>query len=272
MIMKSPKILSEFSMIVLVGMLLSGCAAFRTAPPAPPLSKLQVDKILSIIKQEDGKVTSLYSRGTLLVKDWLREEESSTVIAGLREPFRVKIEITHSWGQPILHILIDRSRLEVLSFAESRLYMGDFTPEALSRFIPGPLSRELIWSVLRGYPGLLPYQRGISPRANRIELFGADEEKVETIDLAEDLQPFQVSLPVQRVVLTFSDIRESDGIAYSGEVGVDQKKARGKLSLRNEKMVFNRPIPNEVFTIEKPPAFTVVQLDKATGSDRGLEP
>lgn len=270
--MKSPKILSEFSMIVLAGLLLSGCAAFRTAPPAPPLSEPQVEKVLSGISQEDGRVTSLYSKGTLLFKDWLREEESSTVIAGSREPFRVKIEVTHSWGQPILHILIDRSRLEVLSFAESRLYMGDFTPEALSRFIPGSLSRELIWSVLRGYPVLRSYQRGISPRANRIELFGAGEERVETIELDENLQPVQVSLPAQEIVLTFSDIRESDGIAYAGGVGVDQKKARGKLFLRNEKMVFNRPIPNEVFSIEKPPAFTVVQMDRATGSDRGLEP
>jgi hypothetical protein len=250
---------------------LGGCAILGRAPSGPPLSDLQAEEIVDRIRQEGGRATSFYTRGALQVKDWYFEEESSMVMVGSLAPFRVKIEVTHGWGQPILHILVDRGRLEVLSFMEGRLYMGDFTPEALSRFIPGPLDTELIWAVLRGYPAVIPYARLTSPQANRIDLLDTRGQKVETLELGPEGRPSRVILPLQKTQLTFSGFEESEGVVYAGEVGVDQKGARGKLTLRREKVVFNRPVPNEVFTIEKPPTFTVMQLEKegTRTEDRG---
>ncbi len=227
------------------------------------MSERQVEEAVSRMQEQEGMVASFYTRGNVLMKNWYGEEESGIVIAGTKDPFRIKIEVTHGWGQPILHILIDRGKLEVLSSQDSTLYVGDFTPEALSRFLPGPLSRDLIWSALRGYPTISPHRKVLSPEADRIDLYGAGNEKVETIQLGRETpHPERVVLPPQQVALMFSDFVESDGIFYAREVEVDHRKSRGKLLLKNEKTVFNRPIPNEVFTIDKPPAFTVSRLEE----------
>lgn len=253
---------ARFMTVCLLVVLLGGCATLGRVPPGPPLSDREVEETVAGIRKESGKATSFYTRGTLLVKDWYWEEETTMVMVGSSEPFRVKIEVTHGWGQPILHILVDRGKLEVLSFTEGRLYIGAFTPEALSRFIPGPMTPELIWSVLRGYPVVLPHTRGHSPHAGRIDLYGPGGERVETLEFDHGgMHPSRVNLPVQRAQLTFSSFEDAEGIVYAREVHVDQKGSRGKLTLRREKTVFNRAAPNEVFTVDKPPAFTVVQLD-----------
>jgi hypothetical protein len=250
-------------LIAFLVLVLSGCAAFRITPAGPPLSDRQVEQTVERMEQQERLVTSFYARGILTAKNWAGEEEANIVIAGVKEPFRLKIEVTHNWGQPILHILIDRGRLEVLSFAESTLYMGDFTPEAVSRFLPGPLSRELIWSALRGYPAVLPHRKSLSPQANRIDFSGPDGEKVEMIEFDETgMVPRRAVFPSQQVTLTFSGVVEQESVFHATEVEVDHKKSRGRLVLRKEKTIFNKPVPDEVFTIEKPPGFTVRALEE----------
>jgi hypothetical protein len=244
-------------------LLLVGCAGFRVGPAEPPLSGTQVDQAVSMMERQEREVRSFYIRGVVTAKSWAGEEGSNIVMVGSRDPFRVKIEVTDDWGQPILHILIDRGRLEVLSFSENTLYVGEFTPEALSRFLPGPLSRDLIWSALRGYPTVSPHEKALSPHGNRIELIGPAGERVEVIDLGRaDMHPQRVSFPAEEVSLTFTDVVEQNGIFYATEVEVDHRNARGRLVLRNEKAVFNRPVPDEVFTMEKPPGFNVSRLEK----------
>jgi hypothetical protein len=100
-----------------------------------------------------------------------------------------------------------------------------------------------------------------SPQANRIDLLDTRGQRVETLELGPEGRPSRVSLPLQRTQLGFSNYEEADGVVYAREVFVDQKGAKGKLTLRREKAAFNRPVPNEVFTIEKPPGFTVMQLE-----------
>jgi hypothetical protein len=56
-------------------------------------------------------------------------------------------------------------------------------------------------------------------------------------------------------------MRDADGVHFAGVVTVDSRKAGRKLSIRRDRMVFNRPIPPEIFTLEKPPNFRVLSLD-----------
>jgi hypothetical protein len=257
----------RFLVILLSSMVLSGCAVFQTVPPQPPLGDHQAAEIVSRIREEESKVVSFYARGNLLVKNWYWEADSDLLVVGVREPWKVKIEITHRWGQPILHILMDRRRLEVLFFPESRLYVGDSSPEVLSRFFPGSLSADLIWTVLRGYPGIVPHERVFSPQGSRIALMKPGEQEVEIIDLDRTgLHPARVELPDQKVLLTFSDIQESGGIHYARVVRVEHEADNRTLTLTTERMVFNRSIPEEIFRMEKPPGFSVHYL---TNEDRG---
>jgi hypothetical protein len=242
--------------------LMPGCATVYRAPAPGPLGHQKALEILSGMRDQDKRVTSFYSLGNLHVKKWYGGSEADILVAGTRGPLRIKIEITHPWGRPILHILIDRNKLRILSFEEKRFYVGPFSTEALSRFLPGDLNADLIWAVLRGYPGLLNHQRMISRKTNQIILLNDRAEEVEIIDLRdEDLSPITVHFPVQGVRLAFEDYRNVGGIRHAGEVRVDQGKEKKGLTLKSKRMVFNRAIPNEIFSLEKPPAFQTVFLN-----------
>jgi hypothetical protein len=214
------------------------------------------------MQEQEKKVSSFYTHGSISVKDWKWESEADILIAGIKDPLRIKIEITHPWGRPILHILIDNKDLKVISFNEKRLYLGDFTPEALSRFFPGRLfGPDLIWAVLRGYPYLIKHHSIASPGANQISLLNQKEREV--IDLyPENLLPRLVSFPAQQIDLTFSEFQDNDGIYYAREVKVNSIKGSKDLILKSGKKVFNKTIPKQIFILKRPPMFETVYLEE----------
>ncbi|MGD9031703.1 MAG: hypothetical protein PVH02_03500 [Desulfobacteraceae bacterium] len=237
---------------------LSGCATLYK-----PLPDRDVEVILASIQAQERKVFSFYTTGGLSLQDRDWESESHVLIVGNRNPFRIKIEVTHPWGRPIVHILIDERNLQVLSFAEKRLYLGAFTPETLSKFLPGELDAHLVWAVLRGYPHLLSYHGTISMKANQIRLLDEKGRALEIIDLyPESKFPRMVFFPAKNIGLGFSDFQQIDGIYYARKVKVKDMGGKSNLILRNRKMVFNKTIPKEVFHLEKPPSFGAYRLEK----------
>ncbi len=227
------------------------------------MSEQELLTVVARIRGQEERVSSFYTMGKLAIRDWRGESESQMLIVGTKSPFRIKIEITHSWGQPILHILIDQSTLQVLSFPDKRLYIGTFSPESLSKFFPAELEFELVWAVLRGYVTLLKPHRFASARAHQVTVYDKGEKKVEVIELdPESGHPKIVSLPLKRIKVAFSGYKEMEGIFYAGEVDVTQTMGSKGMTLRNKKMVFNRMIPEEIFVLRSPPAFEVYNLDK----------
>ena len=236
---------------------LSSCATLYK-----PLPDRDVEVILASIQAQERRVFSFYTTGGLSLHDRGWESESHVLIVGNRNPFRIKIEVTHPWGRPIVHILIDERNLQVLSFAEERLYIGAFTPETLSRFLPGQLDAHLVWAVLRGYPHLLPYHGTRSMKANQIRLIDQEGKAHEIIDLyPESKLPRMVFFPAKNIVLGFSDFQQIDGIYYARQVRVEDMGGKSNLMLKNGKMVFNKSIPKEVFQLVKPPSFRTYDLE-----------
>lgn len=251
---------------LLVLALVSACTPVTQGPPERPLSDRQVAAVLSGMEDQEKRVFSFYSVGRLTVGGGYWEPESGILIAGIREPFRIKMEITHPWGQPLVHILIDKDRLGVLSFPDKRLFLGDFTPEALSKFLAGKLDSRLVWAVLRGYPVLPDYRRIESREPNRIAFIDSGLKETETLEVFPDsLLPKVLILPDQQVELVFSEFQEDQGIAYAGGVKVIPPKGGRIMALKREKTVFNRPIPGEVFDLPRPAGFEVMDLDKVKG-------
>jgi len=221
-----------------------------------------VETVLSGIQEQESKVFSCYMNGRLAVKNWIWNSDFNIFIAGTKEPYRTKIEVTHSWGHPIVHVLIDGTTLKVLSFQEDRLYISAFTPETLSEFFPGNFDTDLIWAVLRGYPSLLEYQRAISLGSDQINLLDDKEDVVEIIDIYPDsLLPMEVSYPQQDITMFFSDIQEYQGIHYARKIKVKNTKEKGSLVIENKEIGFNRTFPEQIFFLEKPPLFETFYLD-----------
>ena len=238
------------------------CATLFKTSPGPPLSKQDVETVLSRIQEQESRVFSCYMNGRLTVKNWIWNSDFNILIVGTKEPYRIKIEVTHPWGHPIVHVLIDRTTLNVLSFQENRLYIGAFTPETLSEFFPGNFDTNLIWAVLTGHPNLLEYQSATSLGSHQVTLLDDKEDVVEIIDvLPENLTPRQASYKKQNIAMVFSDIQESQGIAYARKINVRNTKEKGSLVIENKEIGFNRTFPEQIFLIEKPPLFETIYLD-----------
>ena len=259
---RSRALLRIFFSVALLIFLLCSCTTLHKIVSRPPLSKQDIEMALSRIQEQESSVFTCYMNGLLTVKNWIWNSDFNLLIVGTKEPYRIKIEVTHPWGQPIVHFLIDRTTLKVLSFQEERLYISAFTAETLSEFFPGNFDTGLIWAVLRGYPNLLEYQDAIPLGSAQVRLLDDKEDVVEIIDIRPDnLLPKQVSYPQQCINIAFSDIQENQGIYYARKIKVKNMKEKGSLVIENKEIGFNRTIPEQIFVIEKPPLFETFYLD-----------
>ncbi|MCJ7596840.1 MAG: hypothetical protein MUO52_18920, partial [Desulfobacterales bacterium] len=151
---------------------------------------------------------------------------------------------------------------------DKRLFLGDFTAEALSRFLAGKLDSRLVWAALQGYPILPDYRRIESREANRIIFVDSGQEETEILEVFPDsLLPKAVILPDRQVELVFSEFQEDQGITYAKGVKVIPPKGGRTMVLKREKAVFNRPIPEQIFELSRPAGFEVMDLDRVKGPD-----
>ena len=257
-----------FALIIIIALFPFGCAGVKRPVPQEPLGIYEVERLIIDLRDQQEKVSSFFASGSVLVKGWIWKSEADILIAGVRDPFKIKIEITHPWGSPIFHLLIDEERVEALSFSERRIYSGDLTPEALAGFLPGTLcDRDLIWSVLRGFPLIERYHKAESTKKDEIKLLNKEGGDIETIRLSsESLLPEIVIFPEKSLELLFSGFKEDSGIYYAEEVTVNNIEGAKDLVLKINKMVVNNNIPDEIFTLEKPPTFETVYMDEISGN------
>jgi len=262
--MKEKPYPSDRRMAILIVLILcvmaSGCApAFLRKP----LSDEELKKVVTLLKSQEEKVDTFFTSGHLTVKDWYWDQEANVLMAGTRTPLRLRMEITHAWGQPILHLLVIGRTFRALSYGERKLYVGDLVPGALSRFFPADLDEDLIWEVLRGFPKLREDGRVESRTADAVSLLDPNGQDRVIVEFeAQSLLPRRSSFPERKLAVRYGDFDEEDGILYAREVRVSQLEGTRVLTLRNGKMVFNKPIPGEIFRLEMPPGFETEYIQK----------
>jgi len=237
------------------------CAPVLVQPPSPPLGTRKIAHIVSTIKEQERLVHTFVSSGRLMVEKNGSESESNILIVGTRAPFRIKIEVTHPWGRPLLHFLINETGLRILSFAEKRLYHGHLGSSDLSSFFPGNLEPNQIWAIVRGYPILRKYSRAVSLRGNQITLVNGKAETVQVIDLyTENNLPCLISFPDQGIRVSFSGLENENHIQYARRIRLDDPKDKTTVELKLKTMVFNDAIPKSVLELEMPPDFKMIPL------------
>jgi len=134
--------------------------------------------------------------------------------------------------------------------------MGDFTPRSLSRLFPGELDPQLIWSILRGYPPLPPYHNAASSKGNQLSLMGENGKEVEKLELDRDtFLPRIAFFPQTGIQVGFSDYRKQGDIRYAKKIKIISLQNSRSLKLWEGKVIFNKNIPDEIFSIQKPPGF-----------------
>jgi hypothetical protein len=236
-----------------------GCALLYRLPPQPPLPPEKVSMVVSQIQEQEEKAYSFFWNGRLDLKKGYWERESRILVAVTKEPRRIKIEITDPWGRPVAHFLLDGKAFTAVSFAERKVYVGEVTPKTISKVLPGQLDSLMIWDVLRAYPSLRPYHHTGSQKADEISLVDDNGKEIQILDLdPENLQPRRVLFPGLATDLGFAGFRDEEGIIYAQEVTVTHGDVN--IAIHHEKMVFNKPIPEPIFTLEPPPGFEIADL------------
>ena len=232
-----------------------------------PLSDEELRNVVTLLRSQEEKVNAFFTSGHMTVKDWYWDQEANVLMAGTRTPLRLRVEITHAWGQPILHLLVIGKTFKALSYGERKLYMGDLTPGALSRFFPADLDGDLIWEVLRGFPKLREDGRVESRKPDEVIFLGGNGNERAIVELdAQSGLPRRSSFPERKVAVGYGDFQQEDGILYARQVRVTQLEGTRALTLKNEKMVFNKAIPDEIFRMDIPPGFETEYIKKQ-GSD-----
>jgi len=244
---------------------LFGCAALHPYPSGKPFSRELIQSVITRSRVQQDLVSSFYCAGKVFFKDGLLKGESEALVVGTRDPFRIKIELTHSWGKPLLHILLDEDHLAILSFRDRKFYEGPFSPTAFSRFLPGgKIDQNTIWGVMRGYPILPVPGKAVSSRGGRILFL---DEKGEVTQIAEQigdgLAPGRIRLPRQGINVTFQDYQSKGEVRFARAVRIDCPGDDRALIFRREKGVFNKTIPEGIFRLEPPPFFQHEPLEEA---------
>ena len=253
-----------FLLALLLLLTLSGCAPVLFKKP---LSDQELGNVLSLLKAQEQAANTFFTTGQMIVKDWYWDQEANTLMAGTRTPLRLRIEITHAWGQPILHVLVVGRTFKALSYGERKLYMGELSPGSLAKFFPADLDADLIWDVVRGFPKLQQHDRVESRKGNQISFLNRNGDEVEILELdPESALPRQVSFPQRKVGIGYTDFQQDGGILYAGEVRVKQLEGTRNVILKNGKMVFNKAIPEEIFKMEIPPGFETEYVNKQGAS------
>ena len=217
--------------------------------------------MVSRLREQEDLVYTFFGSGSLMVESKGSETESNVLIAGTRNPFKIKVEIVHPWGRPLLDILIQDSKINILCYPEKRVYRGPVKSLAPSRFFPGSLDPDQIWSFLRGYPVLRRYDHAIPLKENRIAFLNREKEIVQVIGLYKESDlPRFISFPGQGTKTLFSDYETRNGIYYAHTIRLDDSGNETMVELGLKEVVFNEPIPEAIFAQKVLPGFEVVRL------------
>ena len=86
--------LAAFLLFFFISTFFSSCSTLYQSGFQRTLSLQEIEAILSDIKEQEESVSSFYTLGHIMVKGWIWDSEADILIAGIRDPFQLKIEIT----------------------------------------------------------------------------------------------------------------------------------------------------------------------------------
>jgi len=260
----NPSAMKYYPLVFLLSLfLLPGCSLYKKPviklSPSDPVS---VD-IISFLAGQENKVFQFYANGKITIKGWVLGQSASIFIAGKKNPLRIKIEITHSWGKPVLYFLIKNDQLEVLDFNDKKIYSGKFSSESLSRFFPGKgYNKEIIWGILRGYPAFNSLDQWGLITPNRIKLINKNASVMSEVELSPDMKnPKKISHLIKGMNIVFTDFSKTNNTHYAKKVTLEDVSSGKDLILIKNRVVFNKKIPEEVFIMELPKNFERLSLD-----------
>jgi len=244
--------------------LVSGCASLAPFPPAKPFSQKESDRIISKLIDQEKKVLSFQGLGKVMIKKGEEEIEANLFTVG-SNPYKIRLEITHSWGRPLIHIVADEKNISVLSLTEKKFFRGP--PHSFNReqfFLYG-LDLDLVWKIFSGsVPILSSSVRMMSLRPHEISLYNKQDEIVETICFSsKTLLPQSIHFPKKELSILLSEFDEGSLDPHPLKIKILKQREDQLVVIRYKKLTFNNLVPEEIFHLNPPPSFEIVNLNNS---------
>jgi hypothetical protein len=232
-------------------------------PPSPSYSADEIHAILNQLTTQANLVTTLFCTGKLTSRKGDAEQEVNISVVGQRDPFQMKIEITHPWGSPIANLLLDEDRFTLVFFPEKKIFAGSVRERMLKRSFPVPLEPSAVWAFVRGYPLIPGYKSAVSPRKGVISLFDDRDASIQRLDVSLSTHRPEASCFPALGITQYYDAFEKDGaVEFAQRVVLKETAQKRVLTLRIKHALFNPPLPSGVFQIKKPKQFRTVELSR----------
>ncbi|VBB47671.1 exported hypothetical protein [uncultured Desulfatiglans sp.] len=248
---------------VLALCLTSSCARPPVEPLQSPYSPPMVTSLVAGLEHQKGLVSSAVCAGTLTVGENGSASKVSLLMAGRLQPLTVKIEMTHFWGNPLLHILVRNDTVEVLSFRDKKLLIGSLRDPLFEPYLPGILDPSALWALVRAYPDIGPYEKALSLRPQEIQLLDEAGKPLQTF--AFDVQaaaPTAVHFPAQGLTLYFDRFARTGPIDYAKRCRIEPAASNRFIEIQWDDITFNRTLPEPVFALQVPPGYRIVEIER----------
>ena len=242
--------------------LLLGCAHLAPIPSAKPFSEEEITHLISHLNEQEEKIVSFQGIGRLRLTQGEEDSESNLFALGCK-PFRVRLEISHPWGKPLFHIVVDERDISVLSLTDNKFFRGPSNPSNTNRFFLCGLDLDSAWKIFSGrVPILSAAGRAVSLKPNEITLYDNRGEVVEVISFFPGpLLPRSAYFPEKGITIMLSEFKEGDLGPYPLKIKIVKGDEDQVVEIKYKNLQVNKPIPEAVFRLNPPPDFEIIELN-----------
>lgn len=244
--------------------LVLGCAYPAPFSPVKPFSQQESDRIIRNLKDQEEKVSSFQGIGKVMLKKGQEEIEANLFAVG-SNPYKIRLEITHPWGRPLLYIVADEKSISALSLRDKKFFRGPPHSFDIKQFFLYGLDLDLAWKIFSGSVPILSALGGIvSLKPYEISLFNKQGEIVETISFSpKTLLPRSIYFPKKGFSILLSEFDEGYLDPRPLKIKILKESENQLVVIRYKNLTLNKPVPEEIFRLNPPPSFEIVNLNNS---------
>ncbi len=240
-----------------------GCSTLKQPVETKPLFHKDAAQILSYLKGQNSNVESFQGIGRVIVNSGSSELESNLFIAG-KSPQRARLEITHFWGKPLIHIVIDGRDVSALSLTEKKFFRCHDGYLDIDHIFLSKLDTKIIWDILAGrVPILDEVVKTVGYKENEILLLNSSGQIIERILFSSNpILAKEIYFPLKEITINLSKFRKMNSGYVPLKIEIIEEKPDRAIKIEYKDFEIGNQIPDEIFYLSPLPGYEVIEISK----------